>query len=256
MKTDSFIAKATSSKFLQQRIELNKNSTNNFEHWSVNTMPKISLNSDILDLGCGTGKQIESFSALLPKTCSFVGCDISQDSIRLIEKNYKSLPKLKLINDSFDNINSFFDNSLKFDLIYSFYALYYTDNLKLLIKNIYNNLKDGGILWIVMPYKNTNIEIFNILNSIYKIDEKVMYSINGFSGDIISIAGEINFKDIDISLFENKINFNNKEDLLHYIENTTFYKKEFSKEIKKEIDKNFKNDFYLTKEIISIKLIK
>ncbi len=256
MKKDNFLTKATSSEFLQKRIEINKNSINNFEHWSVNTMPKISLHSNILDLGCGTGKQIESFSSLLPKTCNYFGCDISKDSIDLIEKNYSSLPKLKLINDSFDNINSFVDDNIKFDLIYSFYALYYTEDVETLIENIYTHLKENGVLWIVMPYKNTNVEIFNILSKIYSIDKRVLYSINGFSNDVISIAQEMNFKDIDISLFENKINFDKEEDLLNYVENTTFYNRKFAKEIREEIHENFINNFSLTKEVISIKLTK
>jgi len=256
MKNDGFEEKATSSELLQQRIKLNQNSTNNFEHWSINTMPKIPLRSNILDLGCGTGKQIESFSGLLPKTCSYIGCDISQESLNIIQNNYSSLPKLELINDSFDNIDSFLDKDTEFDLIYSFYALYYTQDLQKLLENIYKHLKKNGVFWVVMPYKNTNVEIFSILNKIYPIDERVLYSINGFANDVISIASEINFQDIDVSLFENKINFSTEEDLLSYVENTTFYDKKFTAEIKDAIHKNFNNGFSLTKEVISIKLTK
>jgi ubiquinone/menaquinone biosynthesis C-methylase UbiE len=256
MKNDGFEEKASSSEFLQQRIRLNQNSTNNFEHWSINTMPKIPLHSNILDLGCGTGKQIESFSGLLPKTCNYVGCDISQESLNVIKENYASLPTLELIHDSFDNMDSFLNKNVEFDLIYSFYALYYTQDLQKLIKDLYAHLKKNGVFWVVMPYKNTNVEIFSILNKIYPIDERVLYSINGFAHDVISIASEINFQDIEISLFENKINFSTESDLLDYVENTTFYDKNFAKEITEEIHNHFKNDFSLTKEVISIKLTK
>ncbi len=256
MNKDNFVAKATSSQFLQARIKLNQNATNNFEHWSINTMPQIPLNSNILDLGCGTGKQIESFSHLLPKTCLYVGCDISKESIELIKQNYSGLPQLKLINESFDKLESFFEDTMKFDLIYSFYALYYTENLKLLIENIYKKLNDGGVFWVVMPYKNTNIELFSILEKIYPIDKKVTYSINQFSSDIISNASEVKFSDIDVSLFENKIKFESSADLLTYLKNTTFYKKEFEEKIVQEIENSFTHEFLLTKEVISIKLTK
>jgi len=249
-----FTQKATSSKFLQERIKLNKNATNNFDHWSINCIPNIKINSKILDLGCGTGKQIDTFSDFLTKKCKYYGCDISKESIELIKENYSNKPKLTLFNDSFDNINEF--TNKKFDLIYSFYALYYTNNLYKLLQNIYSHLKKDGVLWIVMPYKNTNHEIFTLLNQIYKIDSKVMYSIDGFSNDVIGYSSKIGFKNIDISLFENKIEFNKKKDLLTYIENTTFYEKKYAKDINEIITRNFNTNFQLTKEVISIKLTK
>lgn len=68
MNDISLMEKATSSEFLQTRIALNKNALNNFEHWSINTMPKIPMKSNILDIGCGTGKQLLSFSSFLQKS--------------------------------------------------------------------------------------------------------------------------------------------------------------------------------------------
>lgn len=256
MNDISLMKKATSSEFLQTRIALNKNALNNFEHWSINTMPKIPINSNILDIGCGTGKQLLSFSSFFTKKCTYYGCDISKESLMIIENNYKSKPKLNLINDSFDNIHIFLEKHIKFDLVYSFYSLYYSENLELIINNIFNSLKDGGIFWVVMPYKNTNKELFNILEKIYNIDKKVIYSIDGFSNDVILNASNIGFKDIDISLFENKIFFNTKEELFAYIKNTTFYNEKYNKDIIKAIGKEFKENFSLTKEVISLKFTK
>lgn len=256
MQNNSFTQKATSSEFLQKRIDINKNATNNFEHWSINTMPSIPIASNILDLGCGRGKQILSFSTFLSSRCSYYGCDISQESIEFIQETYSNDANLTLINDSFDNIDSFLTQDKKFNLIYSFYALYYTQDIKSLIQSIYSNLEVGGVFWVVMPYKNTNIEIFDILKDLYTIDEKVFYSINGFADDIIKISSEIGFEGLDISLFENKINFDTVDILLDYIQNTTFYNKEFAKEIQDSITKIFNNNFSLTKEVVSIKLTK
>ena len=256
MNDKDLMQKATSSEFLQKRIDLNKNASNNFEHWSINTMPKIPMNSNILDIGCGTGKQLLNFSYFFTKKCNYYGCDISKESLNFIENNYNSDAKLYLINDSFDKIDVLLDKNIKFDLIYSFYSLYYSENLQLLIHHIFNSLKENGILWVVMPYKNTNIELFSILEKIYKIDKKVIYSINGFSNDLILNASNIGFKDIEISLFENKIYFNTKDELLTYLKNTTFYNKKYNKEIEKEIEKEFKESFSLTKEVISLKFTK
>lgn len=256
METKDFKAKATSSDFLQTRIKYNNNSTNNFDHWSVNLFPKIKFESKILDLGSGTGKQIDLFSPFLTKETQYFGCDYSKESLEIIEKNYNSKPTLKLINDTFDNLENFFDNSQTFDLIYSFYALYYTQNLPKLINTIYSKLNKGGILWVVMPYKNTNKELFEIIESIYPIDEKVKYSIDGFAHDLIKSGNNSGFDSIDVDLFENKIIFDDKDKLMNYVENTTFFEPAHKESIENKIKKAFNEQFLLTKEIISIKLTK
>ncbi len=152
-----------------------------------------SFNSNILDLGCGTGKQILNFSQFLTESCNYYGCDISEDSIEEVKKNYSSPPKLTLIRESFDSIKSKINSEIKFDLIYSFYALYYSENTQKLLKSILKMLKKNGTLWIVLPYKNTNKEIFSILQSVYPLPEKVIYSVDGFASDLIEKAEKIGF---------------------------------------------------------------
>lgn len=256
MESKDFRAKATSSDFLQTRIQHNSNATNNFDHWSVNLFPKIKFDANILDLGCGTGKQINLFSPFLTNKTSYYGCDYSNESIKTVEENYTANPSLTLINDSFDNMDKFLDTDLNFDLIYSFYALYYTQNLSKLIDIIYSKLNKNGILWVVMPYKNTNKELFEIIEALYKIDEKVKYSIDGFAHDLIDCGNKSGFESIDVNLFENKIIFDDEAKLLNYIENTTFYDPSYKEDIQKGIKEAFKDQFLLTKEIISIKFIK
>ena len=256
MKNKDFKIKSTSSNFLQTRIQVNSNSTNNFDHWSVSLFPKLSFGANILDLGCGTGKQINLFSPFLTKKSNYYCCDYSKESVKAVEKSYTSKPNLTLINDSFDNIEKFFSDDLNFDLIYSFYALYYTENLQNLMDKIFSKLKKNGVLWVVMPYSNTNKELFDILETIYNIDEKVKYSINGFAHDLIECGEKSGFLSIDINLFENKIIFDNKEKLFNYIENTTFFEHKYKESIEEEINKVFDDKFLLTKEVISIKLTK
>jgi SAM-dependent methyltransferase len=256
MSKEEFKKKAISSEFLQTRIKLNNNATNNFEHWSINSFPKILLNATILDLGCGTGKQINLFSPFLSDECNYYGCDISEESLNIAKSQYSFSPKINLIHESFDSVLNTFKNDQYFDLIYSFYALYYTEDLNSLIESIYSKLNKNGVFWVVMPYKNTNKELFSILEKIYLLDEKVKYSINGFSDDVIEISKKIGFKSIDVNLFENNIIFKSKENLIEYVLNTTFYNKKYKDEIIKNISKDFSSPFYLTKEVISIKFVK
>ena len=106
MNDISLMEKATSSEFLQTRIDLNKNALNNFEHWSINTMPKIPMKSNILDIGCGTGKQLLSFSSFFTKKCTYYGCDISKESLMIIENNYQFF-QLLVVRRMIDNGQSY-----------------------------------------------------------------------------------------------------------------------------------------------------
>lgn len=250
---ETFQEKATSSAYLLSRINTNKNAQNNFDHWSINQFPKLPFNATILDLGCGTGKQILSFAQFFPESCNYYGCDISQENIKEVEKNYFLPPKLTLIHQSFDSIEEFIPPSTTFDLIYSFYALYYSQDIEKLLTFIFNTLRSDGILWVVMPYKNTNKEIFSILEQIYPLPEKVIYSVDGFATDLIKFAQKAGFKTIETSIFENKIFFTSMEATLNYLQNTTFYNELYASEIKDALTHLNYDDFGVTKEVISLK---
>lgn len=247
------------TKALEIRINTNKNAEKDFNEWSINLIPELPLRANILDLGCGTGKQVNIFSQFFDKDSRIIALDKSLENIKILEKRYTGLPKLELINADFKHFSKdmkFKDNF--FDIIYSFYALYYAEDLEGVMRKVYNILKGGGRFWTVSPYIGTNDEIFRILTKFYQLESKVMYSIEKFYRDIISLCKEVGFKEIKIDIFKNKIIYENKKSLIKYLQNTTFYNKEYEDKILTEIDKLFFNTtpFRLSKNAISIKVKK
>lgn len=259
MRKKSFVNIATSKEALHTRIQANKNAEKDFDEWSINLFPKINFGTSILDLGCGTGKQINLFAEFLEPDTAIYALDVSSESLNALKNTYCALPKLKLINDSFENFPNYINAQEGFfDLVYSFYALYYTVNLKNAVSLIYKHLKGNGIFWIVAPYKGTNEEIFDILKRFYNIDQRAIYSINAFYKDIIILSEKIGFRNIKINLLKNKINFINIKELIYYLRNTTFYNKNHEDDIVKEFKKEFQKSkvFTVSKNAISIMLEK
>ncbi len=250
--------KATDTKALKSRIKANQSSLRNFDEWLVSNFPALPLNSKILDLGCGTGKQLFLFYDLCPKDIEWYALDISRESIETIKKENKNI---KLICLAFERSEDFFQKRENFfDLIYSCYALYYCQRsyLKKLISLIYNSLKDGGIFWVIGPYKGTNKELFEIIEKYYDIPQEVFYSLGDFYLELLQHVKSAGFSRFECSFFENKILFSSANQLFNYWKNTTFYNENFEKEIKKEINNSFDKTktFKLTKMVISYKFYK
>ncbi len=246
------------SQAIETRLNINQNSLKNFDEWSVSIFPKLSFGSKILDLGCGTGKQILLFAKFLTDKFTFYALDISEESLKKLQKVYNCLPKLNLINGSFDELKRYFIENEIFDLIYSFYALYYTQKLEEVVCCAFDLLKKGGIFWIVGPFVGTNRELFEIIEKYYQIDEKILYSLWNFYYDLQNAAYKAGFNKIEFDFFENVVFFEKIEKIKNYYRNTTFYSEKYEKLIMLDIEKVFEKRgiFQLTKNVISIKFFK
>lgn len=87
-----FKEKSRSAVSLDARIKANQNAERDFDEWCLNLFPKISLKANILDLGCGTGKQINLFAEFLGRDSKIFALDISGDSLKTLKNNYSFSP--------------------------------------------------------------------------------------------------------------------------------------------------------------------
>lgn len=104
-------------------------------------MPKIIPDNTkrILDIGCGTGLEIDEILAVRPKI-EIIGIDLSEDMLKKLRQKH---PKVKIIcADYFE-----FDyNKENFDTVISFETLHHFKPLKkqILFEKIYKALPTGG----------------------------------------------------------------------------------------------------------------
>lgn len=103
----------------------------------------IKENDKILDLGCGTGRNILLMNKYLSKDSLLVGVDISEDMKRQFYMNCKAYPNIKFINK---RIDQFFELHQEFDKVFISFVIHGFPHeiRKIIIQNAYHHLKKGG----------------------------------------------------------------------------------------------------------------
>ncbi|GAB5409204.1 MAG: class I SAM-dependent methyltransferase [Balneolaceae bacterium] len=107
------------------------------------SFPALEKNSQILDLGCGTGKHLEQLAKKYPDS-SILGLDRSKDMLRLSNRAIGN--SVDIIHDTYSE-DSFEKNS--FDLILCSYSLTMFNNIEKTIRTIKYHLKTNGVLLVV-----------------------------------------------------------------------------------------------------------
>jgi len=105
--------------------------------------PLIKSHSEVLELGCGTGRVINKIGEQVKQAW---GIDTT-----LIKSQKIIFPNVHLIED---DVTSFDLGNYKFDLIYSLHLIehLHPDDINKHIKCIYDHLKPNGIVFIATPH--------------------------------------------------------------------------------------------------------
>ncbi len=103
----------------------------------------IQENDKILDLGCGTGRNILLMNKYVSENSLLVGMDISEDMERQFNSNCKSYPNIKFTNKRIDQL---FEPEQEFDKVFISFVIHGFPHeiRKTVIQNAYNSLKKGG----------------------------------------------------------------------------------------------------------------
>lgn len=259
MQTKSTKQNIASTNMLNTRLAANSQASRDFDEWCLRQFPELPMPSRILDLGCGTGKQVLLFSPLLSPRSEIWGFDLSRESLEVLDENYRAHATLKLLEGNFDDLQMY--KALKagaFNLIYASYALYYTHDLSSLITQIYRLLKPGGIFWLIAPYSGTNDEFLRIIRQYHEVEPFMDYVFDEFHGEVIANAEIHGFRSLKPSFLRNKIFFPNGKAFMEYLSNSLFYRKGFDEEIIKDVDAVVaeQGNFLVSKNIISLQMRK
>lgn len=107
------------------------------------SFPRLPEKSTILDLGCGTGKQLQALVDTYPRA-SIIGIDRSSEMLNKIPT--KTVTRLKLRNEVYSKKS--FPPRI-FDLILASYSITMVDDIEETLCDIQYHLKDDGILLVV-----------------------------------------------------------------------------------------------------------
>lgn len=233
------------------RENVNKNNEKyDFTNWVLNILQP-SAGMTVLDIGCGTGKQIFPIAEkILPNGCVY-GLDISIEALEKLKKKCKDLSykHIKTFCHDIDGTDIIFDK-YRFDVIYSVYAFYYSKNMLTLLEKIKKLLSSSGKIVLFGPGANSNRELIKIINEVSK-DHVNYYR------DFLSMEEVIpKFKDVHIEKLENVVSFIDINDFINWFGTSELNKVEYQDKVLKVIKNIIRNQevFRLTKETISISI--
>jgi len=230
--------KESSNTDLKKRIAINeKFQKSNFIDWqkkkyfeALNRIKFKKENPNILDVGCGTGLQIEIFLKKFKK-CSILATDISSNSLKQAKQKFKNKNVIFKKIDM-DLIPKFFNNKKKinFDLIHSSYALYYSKNPKKLLNNFSKYLNSGGAMIISSPDEPHEMVNFVKKNAVVK--KKVLNTLKFYKKTLLPfMLNKMNKKNFYTIKKVNYLKFNKQQDFMSFWRSTTYYNKKFENKI-------------------------
>ena len=203
-----------------------------------------------MDLGCGTGKQIFSLLSSCPDSEIF-GLDLSQEALKKISLSISDKNNnLKLIFGNMDDCDNLL-NSEKFNLITSCFALYYSENLPLLIQKIKKSLLPNGRFFVCGPIEGNNSELITfqsqIKNSIKRNSPYLM-------SETILPEIKTHFKEFSFDTFVNPLSFPSSNSLIDYWKSYVLYEPNIEQEFIEKVESYFSknNAFVTTKKILGI----
>jgi SAM-dependent methyltransferase len=209
----------------------------------------------VLDLGCGTGKQIFRFADLVSSTGSILGIDISQQAVDEVNEKAKTkqLKKIRAIKASLDECTNLLQGA-KFDLIMSCYAIYYANDMKRVICELRSLLNPNGHIFLCGPAKMNNQEMFNIINDVISDPSKQVEVADDFI-DASSIE-EISrhYQRFNTIRLDNKIQFDSVDNVLQWWKNHSSFIPEIYDSVENSLRTHFavKGKFVLTKNILGL----
>lgn len=162
----------------------------------------IEANDTILDLGCGTGRNILLMNKYVSDNSLLVGLDISEDMEKQFKINCNKFSNIKFINKRIDMP---FDLNQKFDKVFISFVIHGFPHeiRKNIIKSAYNHLNPGGTFHILdFAEFDMNKMPFHHRYIFKKIECK--YAFDYIARDWKSILKEYGFNNFDETFYVKK----------------------------------------------------
>jgi ubiquinone/menaquinone biosynthesis C-methylase UbiE len=202
------------SKDLATRINIHeKFGGRDIDHWMIDIL-KPSKGSNILDVGCGAGKQLRAFYDYLDGECDITGGDVSDELLKQAQKvNLELGEPFTLVDLDFNKRFSFEDNS--FDLVSCCFAIYYAQDIPFTITEMHRVLKQGGRLFTTGPLPENKQVFYEIIKEATGKPIPPMPGSSRYDSEILS-AIRSQFSNVQVQVFENPLTFDEVQPFLDY----------------------------------------
>jgi len=203
------------SKDLLMRIDIHeKYGSANIDIWTKDLLqPQAGM--DILDVGCGAGKQCFLFYEHTQGGARIVGGDFSEELLdKAREKNKAIGANIDFQFLDFNEKFNFADNT--FDLCTSAFAIYYASDLNFTFREAHRVVKPGGRLFVSGPLPENKQMFYDIIKEATNKPIPPMPGSSRFKGEILDTIGKI-FAKTELHRFENHLTFPQVAPFIDYV---------------------------------------
>jgi ubiquinone/menaquinone biosynthesis C-methylase UbiE len=199
---------------LAKRIDIHqKYGSRDIDQWMLELL-NLKRGSNILDIGCGHGKQCFLFYEHLKGDCQIVGGDISQELLREAKKQSRTRGiKIKFQKIDFNKKLPLKDSS--FNLLTCCFAIYYAKDISFTINEMFRVLKPEGRLFVTGPMPNNKKVFYTIIKKATKKPIPSMPGSSRFSTEIFQVIKK-RFPKTEIHIFRNPLIFKEVNPFIDY----------------------------------------
>ena len=199
---------------LQTRIDIhNQYGSNDIDQWMLGVLqPKRGIK--ILDVGCGSGKQLLAFHDYLEGKAQITGGDINQELLdQARERNQEAGGAWEMLELDFNKEFPVPDD--EFDLATCCFAIYYAADIGHTISEMHRGLKAGGRLFTTGPMPSNKATFYDVIKEATGKPIPPMPGSSRYDSEILGAIRE-QFSEVEVHIFENPLEFESAEPFLAY----------------------------------------
>jgi ubiquinone/menaquinone biosynthesis C-methylase UbiE len=170
--------------------------------------------AQILDVGCGAGKQCFVFDTSLDGKARITGGDVSAELLEQArKKNAQSGQRIQFIELDFNR--RFPLDDAQFDLVSCCFAVYYALDIPYTISEMHRVLRPGGRLFTTGPMPENKRFFYDVIAEATAREIPPMPGSSRYASQILSALRDT-FADVQVHVFENPLVFDSVEPFLAY----------------------------------------
>ena len=199
---------------LQTRIDIHKKyGSRNIDDWMLDlTKPERGI--QILDVGCGSGKQLLAFHEYLQGEAHITGGDVNQELLdQARERNAAAGNPWEI--EELDFNTRFPHDDDTYDLASCCFAIYYAEDIFFTVGEMHRVLKPGGTLFTTGPMPQNKQTFYEVIDEATGKPIPPMPGSSRYDSEIVGTIRE-QFSNVDLHLFENPLDFDAAEPFVDY----------------------------------------
>jgi ubiquinone/menaquinone biosynthesis C-methylase UbiE len=251
MVTDQqFHKAATSSENLSGRLDSNARYSSRDLNEFILSVVTPAKDHRLLDVCCGTGKQLVEYAKLAGEVHGF---DASEDSLRQVASRCNAM----LHHGNLDAIEEALPESLRksFDWITCSYGLYYATDPLAALRTLTEFLKPDGRIVIVGPARQNNESFYSLVRRVAEIPEFIVWSSQTFvDRDLIPECQRL-FGSVTVHEFVNEIAYPTPEAVIEYWRSCgTYFREDATPALRNLLVSHFQDhqEFRVTKQALAV----